>query len=510
MAVILAVLLLPLLGAGLTAVLAPRWRGGATVAILGLTLAAAVGLARSVVVEGPSEYRLGGSGHSLGLFAADGLGSAMVLLSATVALLVTVFAILQSRELPTPLPSYWPLTLTLLTGLHGLFLAGDLLMAYLMLELVAVAGASMVAWGGGRRLLAAGARYFYAEMTASIIFLAGVGLVWTAAGTTAIAQLSDRLGDEPTALFGLALMTVGLLLKIPVVPLHFWLPAAHALAPSAVSPLLSALVVKSSFVVLLRLWGVGTTEVSTHVFAQLLGGLGAAAVIWGGLIALRAHRVKRVLAYSTIAQLGLLLVAVPMVLTGAPDAWKGGVFHAIAHALPKAGLLLAVALLAVSLGGDTVDHLEGAATRRPLAAFALGIAAVSLIGLPPTGGFVAKWYLVVASISTGQWWWAAVIVVGSLLTAAYLARLVQRCFSSAGADRHLDAGADRAPTGGVGGVITAPAAHLVVTSASRERVRGVDLVALGLATSSLLLGLYPTWLLDLLEVGAPVAVMADG
>lgn len=506
MAVTLTVVLLPLLGAGLTAVLAPRWRGAATLATLGLTLAAVIVLVRSVLTEGPSVHRLGGSGQSVGLLTADGLGSAMVLLSVVVTLLAAVFALLQSGELATPRLHYWPLTLTLVAGLHGLFLAGDLLTAYLMLEVVAVAGAAMVAWGGGRRLLAAGTRYFYAELVASITFLAGAGLVWTATGTTVIAELPGRLTDEPTALLGLALMTVGLLLKVPVVPLHFWLPAAHALAPSAVSPLLSGLVVKSAFVVLLRLWGGAAAEVATPILAQLLGGLGAAAIIWGGLVALRSHRVKQVVAYSTIAQLGLLLVAMPMVLAGAADAWKGGVFHAIAHALPKAGVLLAVALLATSLGGDTVDRLEGAATRRPLAAFALGLAAISLIGLPPTGGFVAKWYLVVASITTGQWWWAAVIVVGSLLTAAYLARLLQRCFSSGGAGHHLDE-ADEADETEVAEV--ADEAEVAEVADAPVR-RGVDLVALALATSALLLGLYPSWLLGLLEVGAPLAVMPHG
>ncbi len=489
MVVILAALVLPLLGAGLTAVLAPRWRAPSTLATLALTLVAAIALVRAVLHDGAHQVRLGGDELAIGLFIADGLSSAMVLLSVVVTLHVAAFAVLQSRELPAPRTSYWPLALALLAGLHGLFLAGDLLTAYLMLEVVAVAGAAMVAWAGGRRLLAAGTRYYYAELVASVTFLAGAGLVWTATGTTVIAELPGRLADEPTALVGLALMTVGLLLKVPVVPLHFWLPAAHALAPTAVSPLLSGLVVKSAFVVLLRLWGGATAEVATPVLAQLLGALGAVAILWGGLLALRSQRVKQVVAYSTVAQLGLLLVAVPMVLAGSADAWKGGVFHAIAHALPKAAVLLAVALLAVSLGGDTVDRLEGAAAHRPLAAFAVGLAAISLIGLPPTGGFVAKWYLVVASITTGQWWWAATIVLGSLLTAAYLARLLQRCFSSAGRNHHLD-------------VPASPQRH------------GIDGIALTLATSALVLGLYPNLLLGLLEIGAPLAtgvpLLTDG
>jgi multicomponent Na+:H+ antiporter subunit D len=494
MAVILAALLLPLAGAGLSWFVAVRWRPLVAVATTTATLVAAVLIARRVVDGGRTELLLGGPERALGVLVADGLSSGLILLSATIALATAVFALLDRRSGGVR-PSYWPLSSALLTGLHGLFLAGDLLTAYLMLELVAVSGAAMVAWGGSRQQLVAGTRYFYAELMASVTFLVGTVLVWSAAGTVVIADLGGgQVGDGVTGRLGFALITVGLLLKVPVVPLHFWLPAAHALAPSAVSPLLSALVVKSAFVVLLRVWVSGVPELATSSFAQLLGAFGAVAVIWGGLAALRAQRVKELIAYSTVAQLGLLLVAVPMIVTGSAEAWIGGVLHAIAHALPKAAVLLAVGLLARSLGGDTVDRFAGAAVHRPLATFVLGVAGLSLVGLPPTGGFVAKWHLIVASITTGQWWWAATIVIGSLLTAAYMARLLQRCFMD--------------PTAAAG----TPDPAGTVDTAVRVRVerRGTDVVAFGLASSGLLLGLYPNALLGLLGVGAPLEVMAHG
>lgn len=481
MAVILAPLVLPLAGAGLAALAPARLRPWVALATSVSTLVAAVLVAGSVLADGRTTLRLGGPDLTVSVLVVDGLSSGLLLLGATVTLAAGAFAVLDRVRMPVR-PSYWPLSLVLLTGLNGLFLAGDLLTAYLMLELVAVAGAAMVAWGGSRAQLAAGTRYYYAELVASITFLVGTALVWSATETVVLTELGAGLGDGMAGPIGLALLTVGLLLKVPAVPLHFWLPAAHALAPSAVSPLLSGLVVKSAFVVLLRLWLVAAPELASVPFAQLLGVLGAVAVFWGGLTALRAERVKVVIAYSTVAQLGLLLVAVPMVLDGSADAWLGAVLHAIAHALPKAAALLAAGLLAWTLGGDTVDRLVGAVVRRPLATFALGLAALSLVGLPPTGGFVAKWYLVVASISTGQWWWAATIVVGSLLTAAYLGRLLQRCFTDTGED------ADR----------------------GREPTRGTDLVALGLAASGLLLGLYPAQVLDLLQVAAPLGVIVHG
>jgi multicomponent Na+:H+ antiporter subunit D len=468
MGLTLSLLALPAFGAIVT-LLTPRHRPALATAITAATLVAGLAQARAILADG-AQTLVVGTERLAAVLVADGLAVGLVVLSSTVLLATTGFAHAQRATLGAPLASYWPLSLVLLAGLHGLFLAGDLFTAYLMLEVVAVAGAVLVAFGGGRARLVAGTRYFYAELVASVTFLVGTALLWSVAGTVVIAELPGQLTGSTTGRLALALLTVGLLLKVPVVPLHFWLPAAHTLAPSAVSPLLSALVVKSAFVVLLRLWLTGAPELTATAVAPLVGALGAVAIVWGGL------------AYSTVAQLGLLLLAVPMAVDGSAEAWIGGVAHAVAHALPKAALLMAVAVLAHHLGGDTVDHLAGAATRRPLAAFAVGIAAVSLIGLPPTGGFIAKWYLVVASISTGQWWWAATIVVGSLLTAAYLARLLQHSFATVPGD----------------------------ATAVRPRGRTADVVALTLAATGLLLGLYPNAVLRLLEVGAPLGGVAHG
>lgn len=465
----LALVAVPTVGAALAAVAPARTRFALAQAVAAATLVLAVLAARSVLADGTTTASLGPDGAAL-VLTGDGLGVALALTASTVAVGVGVFA--RTHAWPAAAPAYWPLSLALLAGVNGVVLAGDLLTAYLMLELVAVAGAVLVALGGGRARLAASARYLYAELAASLAFLLGAALVWRATGSTALADLGGAL-DTVEGRAGLAVLTAGLLLKVPVFPLHFWLPAAHGLAAAAVSPWLSALVVKSAAVVLLRVWTADPALLSTTAVPQLLGALGAAAVLWGGVAALRQTELKRLVAYSTVAQLGLILLALPLVAAGSADGWVGGTVQAVAHALPKAALLMAVALLATTGGASTVAALAGTATRRPVAVLALGAAAVSLIGLPPSGGFVAKWYLLVGSLDTGQWWWAATVVLGGLLTAAYLGRLVQACL--------------RAPTG--------------LASAVPATRGAADAVALVLALLGLAVGLLPAPLVELLGGG---------
>ncbi len=468
MIVIVALVAVPAVGAGLTALVPARGRVATTLATATATLLLAVLGARAVLREGPTTFVFEGTFPAL---VADGLGTGLALVAATVAILAMLFAAAQ-RSSRAVHPAYWPLSLALLTGINGVVLAGDLLTAYLMLELVAVSGAVFVALGGGRARLAASVRYFYAEMAASLAVLLGAALLWHATGTIALEGLAAAL-DTTEGRIGLAVLTAGLLLKMPLFPLHYWLPAAHSLAPSVVSPWLSALVVKSAAVVLLRVWAADPALLATAM-PQVLGALGAAAVFWGGVAALRQTELKRVVAYSTVAQIGLIMVALPLVAAGSADGWVGGAVQAIAHALPKAALLMAVAILAATGGGSTLTALAGAAARRPVAVLAVGASAISLIGLPPSGGFVAKWYLLVGSLDTGQWWWAVTVVAGGLLTAAYLGRLVQACLG--------------------------PSA----VTASATAARGVaDALALSLALLGILLGLVPEALVTLVGVGQP-------
>jgi multicomponent Na+:H+ antiporter subunit D len=423
---------------------------------------------------------------------ADGLAVAMLVMTTVTAVVVAAFASEQDRSRPGARHRwFWPLWFVLWAALHLLFLSGDLLTAYLMLEAIGVAGAALVALDGERRTVLAATRYLYAELVASMTVLAGIALIWQQTGSLRFAELGPDLVAHPQGWLALGVVTVGLLLKMPLAPLHLWLPAAHALAPSAVSPILSAVVVKSAFAVLIRSWFLVAPELVTRSAAQLLGCLGVVAIVWGSLVALRTSHLKELIAYSTVAQLGFLMLLVPLVQAGAGDAWRGGVLYAVAHALAKGALLLAAAVIVEAAERPDLDALVGAVRHQPLAVFAFGIAALSLIGLPPSGGFVAKWYLLVASLQTGQWWWIAPIVGGSLLTAGYLLRLLRPAFATPVAT------GGRPPTAGEVPPERASGARLVTGPAARGAL------ALALSLTTVALGVRPMEALALLDIGAP-------
>ena len=238
-----------------------------------------------------------------------------------------------------------------------------------------------------------------------------------------------RDGVTPPAAVGL--MTAGLALKAALFPLHFWLPRAHAAAPTPVSALLSALVVKAPLYVLLRLW-LGPFATVPAAVGELLGLLGAAAILWGSVQALRQQRLKLLIAYSTVAQVGYLFLFFP--LADAKSVPGAIVLFIVGHALAKAAMFLAAGNVLHALGHDRIAELDRVAGRLPLSLAAFGVAGVCIVGLPPSGNFAAKWLLADAAFDSGSWWWAVVIIVGSLLSAAYVFRVVGHAFTP----QHVD------------------------------------------------------------------------
>jgi formate hydrogenlyase subunit 3/multisubunit Na+/H+ antiporter MnhD subunit len=323
---------------------------------------------------------------------------------------------------------FWPLAFCMQAGVNAAFVSADLFNLYVTLELTTIAAAALVALSGTRGALDAALRYLMFALVGSLFYLAGVAVLYAAGGALDARLLAGADIDPRAFAIAAGLATAGLMAKMALFPLHAWLPPAHASAPAPASALLSALVVKPPFVILLRLWFEISPEAASQALTQTLGALGAAAVFWGSVMALRQTRLKLLIAYSTLAQLGYLFLVFP--LAGGASAatpwgaaaWTGAVFIALAHMLAKAGLFLAAGAFVEARGSDAMGGLRGIARDLPVAAFAFGLCAVSLMGLPPSGGFIGKYLLLTSAFASERLVWAATLLLGGLLTAAYLFR----------------------------------------------------------------------------------------
>jgi multicomponent Na+:H+ antiporter subunit D len=433
-----APLALPL-GGALLALVLPRRGPGIALAVALASLAATLALAARVLDQGPLGQVLGGWAPGLGIaLRADGLATALLLLGALVMAASTLYAgdyfAAGSRSAGPPETRFWPLWLLLFTAINALLLAADLFNLYVTLELLGLSAAALAAFGGGAAALTAALRYLLLGLIGSLAFLAGVALVYAQAGTLDLTAPGPLLPAGPGARVALVLLTAGLLLKAALFPLHFWLPTAHANAPAPVSAALSALVVKVAAYLVLRLWLEPFAEIPGFAGQVLLGSLGAAAVLWGSWNALLAPRLKLLAAYSTVAQIGYLFLFLPLLaaLPAGPardTAFGALVLLALGHGLAKAALFLAAGVVQRRAGHDRINELAGTARALPVTTFTIALAGVALVGLPPSGAFLAKWHLLATAITTGQWWWGLAAGLGTLLAAAYLFRLLGHAFA---------------------------------------------------------------------------------
>lgn len=467
----LGLIVLPL-AAALAAFLWPR---GARPLVLLCSLAialAVLGFALQLAQHGPFHHSLGGWDTPLGIaLYGDGLSLLMLIATALVGLAVSVYA--AAYFTAAKAQQFWPLWLFLLAALNALFLSGDVFNLYVTLELLGLAAVSLTALSGGRAALAGAMRYLLVSLLGSLAYLLGVALLYHAFGSVDIATLGTRMAPVPAAWAALGLMCAGLILKTALFPLHFWLPPAHASAPSPVSAVLSALVIKASFYILLRLWLSVFGPLGADLVAALLGCLGAAAVLWGSVQALRQTRLKLLVAYSTVAQIGYLFLAFP--LAGVSQvAWNAAAYLMLSHALAKAAMFLAAGNLLHFGGHDRIADLDRLVQRLPISAFAFTLAGISLMGLPPSGGFIGKWLLLEAALAQGRWDLAVVMLIGGLLAAAYVFKVLGKCFTQAD-----------------------------MTHEPRAVPAPMEWAAFGLACAAILLGFLAVPVLSLLEIGAP-------
>jgi formate hydrogenlyase subunit 3/multisubunit Na+/H+ antiporter MnhD subunit len=435
-------LVVPITGALLGFVVGGRWVMRIALATMPLGLAIAVAIAAELRPAGGSlVYHLGGWSPPLGIaLRADWLSAVMMVTTAVVISAIAVFAHTDfasgSTEARRPF-AFWILLLAVWAALNTVFLSGDLFTFYVSLELLVFVAVPLVALDGRAETLQAALRYLLFALLGSVFYLAGAALLYGAYGTLDIGLLAGRARAEPVTAVALTLMTVGLMAKTALFPLYLWLPAAHAGAPAAASAVLSALVVKGSFFIVVRLWFFAVPGLTGITAAQLLGAAGAGAIVFGSLLALRQERLKLLVAYSTVAQLGYLFLVLPLALDAQAGrlvdggALVAGLVQAASHATAKAAMFMAAGMIYVALGHDRIAALGGVARVAPMAALVFVLAGLALIGPPTSGVYLAKALYLRAADSTHQWWWSIVLQLGGILTSAYLVMVIVHALAPA-------------------------------------------------------------------------------
>jgi len=424
----------PMLLAPVVAVLRPRglaWAAATTGSLMALGIA--VSLTAGVLSGEDFHYALGGWEPPYGIALQVDAFSALVLLlvagASSLALLAGKQSLDQAIE-PHRQPLFFAAWLLVLSGLAGILVSADAFNIFVFMEISSLASYVVVAGGTDRRALPAVFKYLIMGTIGATFYLIGVGLIYMMTGTLNLADMELRIhdvADQRPILVAAGFITVGLGLKAALFPLHVWLPNAYTYAPHAVSVFLAACATKVALYVLLRFdFFVFQQNLVGHEqqFAAYLMPLAVLAILFGSAVALFESNIKRLLAYSSVAQIGYILLGASLVSIG---GLSGSMLHMFNHALAKGTLFLAVMALAMRYRALDLESLAGAAKRMPWTMAALVLAGLSLIGIPGTAGFISKWYLVAAALEEGPLGIAlvAVIVVGSLMAVVYVWRIIE-------------------------------------------------------------------------------------
>ena len=493
----------PILAAVVSLLAGVRWeRSGWPVAAVAcaVELALALAVLLTVVRQGRTPYELGGFAPPAGIeLVADGLSAPVIVLVAAVSLAVLAYA----RRAGPRGNAFYTVYLLLVGGLAGVTLTGDIFNMYVFLEITGLAAYALVASGDETRSAVAALKYLMLGTIGASLFLLGAGYAFVATGTLNMVDLAERSAEvgytSRLVLAAFGLLVTGLLVKVALFPVHSWQPDAYTYAPDSVSALISALVsTVSAYAVGRVLFTVFTVDffAAVPVAQDALVYAAAVSIVAGSVLAVLQSELKRMLAYSSVSQFGMIVAAFALL---SPTSAVGGVIHLLGHAVLKGGLFAAAGIVALQTGARTIDEYAGLATRRPVSAGLVAVLGLALVGVPPAVGFVGKWYIALGAVRSGTPVVAAVILVSTLLTLAYFARVIERMYfaqpapGTAGPDVAATDGGESADATVGSDSPVSPAMIAVVVLAA------VAAVALGFAGTAVEATLEPT----LSEVFAP-------
>ena len=389
-----------------------------------------------VLASGPIRYTLSGWPPPFGLeWVLDGLSGLLMVTLSAIGLIALVFAgPVEPQQLGARAVPYYTLISMLFSALTGITLCADLFNLFVFLEVAALCSYGLIAVAGGRALISA-FRYLILGTIGASLYLLGVAYLYAATGTLNMQDLAQRLPDliqSKAVLMGLNIMFIGLAVKMALVPVHGWLPDAYSHAPDAISPLLAAMVTKVALYAVVRIlfWVLGAGAVLENIpLMTLLNITGILATVVGAFLALAQRDLKRMFAYGGISHLGLILMGMTM---GNATGFAGGLFYLINDAVMQATLFCLAGTASFYYQARDLEHLLRLRGQTPWIPAALIIVALSMIGIPPTGGFFGKWYIVLGAIEAGNWLAVAAVIGATLLTLGYFLKIIEKMFLETG------------------------------------------------------------------------------
>lgn len=425
----------PLMAAPLTVLLRRRSLAFAVVTIsTWVALAISVLLWLQVADSGTISYAIGNWPPPWGIeYRVDQLSGFMLVLVSGIAALVLPYsrASIEAEIPPQQHYLFYTMFALCLTGLLGISITGDAFNIFVFLEISSLSTYVLIALGSDRRALVASYQYLIMGTIGATFIVIGIGLLYLMTGTLNLADMGQRLaavqGTRPV-LTALAFLTVGISLKLALFPLHQWLPNAYAFAPSAVSAFLAATATKVAVYVLLRFYFsvFGQSQVFGSLpMQEMMLLLALAGMFAASAMAIFQADLKRLFAYSSVAQIGYIILGLSF---GSIHGLTATIVHLFNHGVTKGAIFMLLGGVALRMGGTSLARVQGLGKSMPWTSFSIVVCGLSLIGVPGTAGFVSKWYLLLAALEKGQWWLVFLIVASSLLAVAYVWRFVEAAY----------------------------------------------------------------------------------
>ena len=408
------------------------WSVTAFATVLNTVIAAC--LVFQVFADNTLLYTMGGHPAPFGIeYRIDHLSALVVLLITAVAMFTMPYAYrsvgaeIDSKKQPL----FYTVFLLCLAGLIGIVATNDLFNLYVFLEISSLATYTLIGLGRDPRALTAAFEYLILGTIGATFILIGVGLLYMMTGTLNITDMTVRLGDveDMRPVFAaFAFLVIGISLKIAIFPMHMWLTNAYAYAPSFISVFLSATATKVSLYVLIRIlydvfgYEIAFVDMPTGI---MLMAIGIVSMVVASLTAIYQENIKRLLAFSSVAQLGYIVLGIGLASSAGLQA---SLLHIVNHAAAKGLLFLGIGAIYLRVGSARFEHCKGLAKQMPWSCAALLVGGLSLVGIPGTAGFVSKWLLLSALIEQEQWIALVALAISSALAAVYMWKILRTVY----------------------------------------------------------------------------------